>query len=399
MQNHSATAPRPYTGLRIIELGGGLAANFCTKLFADFGADVTKVEGIGGDPLRVSPPLAETASGQMVSGLALFLNENKRSICLDLDTPTGEALFLTLIERADAVVDARDFTEDDPLPAAATVRKPGLVWTRITPFGLTGPRRDWSGSDLVYQAVSASMYGWGRADRPPLRAPGLASEYLTGACSAAVLAASLRSAPGVERPTMIDVSQASTQLLVAVLDITRCSYLGAIPHRVTVPFPGIAACADGYVGINLLTDDNWRSFCVMMGRPDLQDNPRFANPRLRLVNTEALAEVFGPLLLQWTKNDLFDTGSKRYQIPISPVITPAEIPTMPHLVERGYFIEREVPGLGRLPLPGPYVRMSESAWAMGEPASACGAHTAAILGELGLAPDEVEQLIRQGVAA
>jgi len=390
---------QPYAGVRILELGGGLAAAFCTRLFADFGADVIKIEPRQGDPLRVTPPLARTKSGETIGGMHLFLDQSKRSVALDVETPTGADLLGQLLRTADAIVDARQFKEVDPLETLRT-QHPDVLWLRITPFGLTGPQRAWRGSDLVYQAVTACMYGWGRDDRPPLRTPGRAAEFLTGASSAAVLAAALRRASDwSKRAHLIDVSHAGTQLLVAVLDLIRYSYVGAIPHRVTVPFPGIVECADGYVGINLLTDEHWRNFCVMMGRIDLQEEPRFSSPGLRLAHSDELMEIFSPLIRQWRKMDLFEIGSQKYQIPISPVVTPSELLASPHLCARQYFVTQDIPEFGEVRLPGPYIRMEGADWTLRRPAPRLGQHSQEILGEIGLSAAEFEELAREGVVA
>lgn len=390
---------QPYAGVRILELGGGLAAAFCTRLFADFGADVIKIEPLQGDPLRVAPPLARTESGETIGGMHLFLDQSKRSVALDVETPTGADLLGKLLSTANAIVDAREFREVDPLEMLR-VQHPDVLWLRITPFGLTGPQRSWRGSDLVYQAVTASMYGWGREDRPPLRTPGRAAEFLTGASSAAMLAAALR--PGSDRRKqahLIDVSHAGTQLLVAVLDLIRYSYVGAIPHRVTVPFPGIVECADGYVGINLLTDEHWRNFCVMMGRAELQEEPRFSNPGLRLAHTDELKEIFSPIIRRWKKMDLFEIGSQQYQIPISPVVTPSDLLASPHLCARRYFITQDIPGLGEVTLPGPYIRMAGADWTSRRRAPRLGEQSHEILGEIGISVAEFEELAREGVVA
>jgi len=390
----------PNSGLRIIEIGGTIAGAFTAKLFSDLGADILKIEPIEGDRTRFLPPLRVLQDGTTVSGMHLFLNARKRSLTLDLTRPSGRAIVQALLAESDAVIDSRPFepVEDDALVAFR--KEPNakhIVWLRITPFGLTGPWREWRGEDLVFQALAGGMYGWGSDKDAPLRAPGDSAEFLTGAFAAAMLSGPLL----VHRPTregqLIDVSQAGSQLLTATLDLTRFSFTGAVSHRIELPFPGIMQCKDGYVGINLLTDENWRQLCKMVERTDLFDDPRFATPGTRIQHADALFEIFDPLVRARTKEEFFEVGNRINQIPISPVADPKDVLESPHLAARGYFQAQELPDGTSALIPGPYIRMSDAEFAPITKAPLLGEHTASILEALGLATDVTQELAREEV--
>lgn len=391
----------PNTGLRIIEVGRTAAGAFCTKLFSDFGAEVIKVEPLAGDRTRGLRPLSSRGPGPAESGMHVFLGARKRSIALDLTRPSARPLLLGLLQRSDAVVDSRPFVpeEDDEIMAlrhAAEARH--VVWLRLTPFGLTGPWREWKGEDLVFQALAGGMYGWGSDQEPPLRAPGDASEFLTGAFAAAMLAAPLRTDRAERQGQVIDVSHAGTQLLTATLDLTRFSFTGAVSHRISLPFPGIMKCKDGYVGINLLTDDHWRKLCVMLGRPDLLEDERFATPGTRIQHSEELFEIFDPLVQQRTKEEFFEEGNKQHGIPISPVADPRDVFASEHLNARGFFQEQPLLNGETVKVPTNYIRMSSVSFAPVTRAPAVGEHTSDLLTELGVSQEAYEELTREEVA-
>ena len=289
----------PNSGLRIIEIGGTVAGAFAAKLFSDLGADILKMEPVEGDRTRSLPPLKTLADGTTVSGMHLFLNARKRSMTLDLTRPSGRAILGALLAESDAVIDSRPFEPVDDDAVMALRAEPSakhIVWLRVTPFGLTGPWREWRGEDLVVQALAGGMYGWGSDKEAPLRAPGDAAEFLTGGFAAAMLSGPLLVDRATRVGQIIDVSQAGTQILTGTLDLTRFSFTGAVSHRIKLPFPGIMQCKDGSVGINLLTDHNWRQLCVMLERPELLDDPRFAAPATRIQHADALFEIFDPIV-------------------------------------------------------------------------------------------------------
>lgn len=388
----------PHSDVRILEIGGTIAGAFCGKLLTDFGAEVLKIEPLAGDETRSLAPLKTVEKGAPVSGMHLFLDARKRSLTLDVTKPSGREIFRALLAQFDAVIDSRPFvaTEDDEL-LALRANAAHVVWLRITPFGLTGPWREWQGDDLVYQAVAGGMYGWGSETGAPLRSPGVSADFLTGAWAAAMVTAPLRTARAERQGQLIDVSQAGSQLLPASLDNTRFSFTGAVSYRVDLPFPGIMACADGFVGINLMTDEHWRKFCGMVGQDALTEDARFSTPGNRVHHAEELFEIFGPIVLSRTKGEFFEEGNHKRQIPISPVSDPKDVMESEHLNAREYFVDQQLPDGSTAKVPSNYIRMSDTPFAPVRKAPELGEHTLSVLTALGVPRVTVDELRQEGV--
>src|SRR3954469_16803537 len=152
-------AEGPLGGYRVLDLCGPLGV-CCTKLLADLGADVLRVEPPAGDPMRARPPRYTAPDGSEHSLYYAQMNTSKRAVSLDLAPPRGRELFLQLVERADVVVE--DFTPGYRASlgldyAARRARNAGLVLTSITPFGQTGPYAAYRDSDLVGQAMGGVL--------------------------------------------------------------------------------------------------------------------------------------------------------------------------------------------------------------------------------------------------
>ena len=160
-------------GIRVIELGQMVSAPYCAKLFADFGADVVKIETPGcGDIARAWGPFPKDRAHSEKSGIFHFLNTNKRGVTLDLGAASGREQLLALLESADVLIEnhsPRQMREWDLDYTSVSERNPDLVMISITPFGQTGPYADWHGYDLnAYHLSGASSRYCGRPGEPPL---------------------------------------------------------------------------------------------------------------------------------------------------------------------------------------------------------------------------------------
>ena len=170
--------PGPLDGVTVLDLTEHIAGPYCTKLFADFGADVIKVEPPGGDPSRSVGPWYQGVPGVERSGTFFYFNTNKRSLVLDLEHDGAGAVIERLIQRADLVIESQPVGRLDSL---------GLGWERIaslrddlplvsiSPFGLDSPYREYQISDLVLYGFAGEMYSIGVQDREPVKMFGTAS--------------------------------------------------------------------------------------------------------------------------------------------------------------------------------------------------------------------------------
>jgi crotonobetainyl-CoA:carnitine CoA-transferase CaiB-like acyl-CoA transferase len=183
MTDETLAAPKgSLSGLNVVELGEMVAAPFCTKLLADLGANVIKLETPGGgDPARSRGPFPDDVPNRERSALFLYLNTSKRSVTLDLGTPAGQRFFEELIADADILVEDRAPGELEALGlgyAELAARNPRLIMTSITPYGQTGPNRDRRAHHLNLYHAAGHTSPFARSETTDGRAPSRAGGYL-----------------------------------------------------------------------------------------------------------------------------------------------------------------------------------------------------------------------------
>lgn len=324
--------PSPLSGYTVIDLSYGIAGAYCTKLLADGGADVIKVEAPEGDWLR-----SWSASGSDLTGdgaLFSFLAGSKHSVVAD---PDPDAEFVgRLLAGADAVVwSAGSALAECFSPAAIRERYPHLVVASITPFGLDGPWRDRPATEFTLQAWSGGIVGLGRgvADRAPVFVGGQVGDYLAGAYASAAILAALHG--GRSQGQLIDLSMLETQILgLTYYPVTYFEMLGRPwrdARRLTVP--GVAAAQDGLVDLGCGTAQQWFDLCAMVGHPEWidEDSP---------LSITELANVYADEIYDWVRNhpsDEIRELATAFRIPNAPVANGANIVGLDHFVERGSF--------------------------------------------------------------
>ena len=197
-------------GIRVLDLGPEIAAPFCSRLLADYGAEVVKVEPPNvGDPARHIGPFAGDEPHLEKSIPFLYLNTNKRGITLDIGSSAGRGVLSDLVGSADVVVQGFPPGESEALGLDFKTlgeANPGVVVTSITPFGLSGPYRDYSATDIVTCAISGLMYHSGDSDREPLRNALSQSLYVAGANAAVATVAALFHRMATGQGQQVDVS-------------------------------------------------------------------------------------------------------------------------------------------------------------------------------------------------
>ncbi|AYE97757.1 CoA transferase [Mycobacterium paragordonae] len=324
--------PSPLSGYTVIDLSYGIAGAYCTKLLADGGADIIKVESPEGDWLR-----SWSASGSDLTGdgaLFSFLAGSKHSVVAD---PDSDAEFVgRLLAGADAVVwSAGSALAECFSPAAIRERHPHLVVASITPFGLDGPWRDRPATEFTLQAWSGGIVGLGRgvADRAPVFVGGQVGEYLAGAYASAAILAALHG--GRSQGQLIDLSMLETQILgLTYYPVTYFEMLGRPwrdARRLTVP--GVAAAQDGLVDLGCGTAQQWFDLCAMVGHPEWidEDSP---------LSITELANVYADEIYDWVRNhpsDEIRELATAFRIPNAPVANGANIVGLDHFVDRGSF--------------------------------------------------------------
>jgi len=359
----------PLNGYTVVDLSVGIAGAYCTKLLADAGATVVKVEPPEGDPLRRwSASGAEIAPGDD-GALFSFLACSKHSVVADPDDDIDYVN--ALLDGADAVVWSRGSTVADHVvlaPAAILSAHPHLTVTAITPFGLDGPWSDRPATEFTLQAWSGGIVGLGRgsADRAPVYVGGQVGEYLAGAyASAATLASRWRG--GAE---LVDVSMLETQILgltyypVAYYEMLGRPWRDA--RRLTVP--GIARAKDGLIDIGCGTAQQWFDLCAMTGHQDWidEDSPLSITEQANEKSDELYAWVESQ-----TVDEIRDLATA-FRIPNAPVANGANVTGLDHFVERGSFVVNPRDGFSQ---PGHPYRTTPVVLRAPTPAPRLGEHT------------------------
>ena len=332
--------------LRVVEIGSSPAASYCARLFADFGADVRKVEPLAGDPLRRAAPL--TPKGQ--SAWFAFLNFNKSSVALDRNAADASSRLAELIAGCDVLVDGRDIDGAD-CPAidlkAIKLTNPGLIHIETSWFGNDGPYAKFAASDATIRALTGLVKLVGPEDGPPIHAPDFQTGILGGlwgfiAASSSVLG---RMNDGQGRTSHLSVFEAS----IAVTEyIMFESFLrGDIMRRIGVnrfwpTFPvGIYETKQGWLGVTTVTPAQWRAFCEMLGLADLGNDPTLFLGVDRLQHVEMIEGKILPRLKQRTAQEWFAEALRR-KIPIVPVPSIADLIADEEKRARGAIVPIEI---------------------------------------------------------
>ena len=327
-------------GLRVVEIAGDIAGPYCTKLLADLGAEVTKIEPPSGDPLRDWGPFPGGVKDPDKSGMFEYLNAGKFGATIDLDADVRASH--SLIAKADVLVDGMAPGALDgfglDVPALEALR-PGLVVVRISPFGQHGPLRDHVATPLTMQAAS----GWinvREPDRPPVQAGARISEYVAGGYAALGALTALRTlSTNASRVVEVDVSVMESLLSTLpypMLMVEKMRSLGMPANTKAGPVMGIVRAADGWLGINCLTGQHWLDVCAMLELPEYGEHQIAV-----MLGGPERAEFYEkaqPWLSARTVDEIVEL-SQALRIPATPVNDGATVLECPQYRDRGFFTE------------------------------------------------------------
>ncbi len=397
-------SPSALSALRILDLSTGIAGGYCTKLLADYGAEVVKVEMPGtGDSLRQWGPFPEDDPDAERGLLHWYLNANKRGITLDVTNPAGRTILQRLLAHFDIVVESfppAQATELQVTYAALRGDRNDLIWLSITPFGQTGPYANYKANDLLIQAASAWLYMGGLPDREPMKTGGFISHYITGTYGALAVLAAWTSLTSDGTGQHIDL--AAIEALQSTNEYAALSHSGPgdareVRGRGNLGVgTGITQCQDGHVGINVLTGNQWEMFWSFIERPELAEDPRFQTPVSRMQHWNDVANMIRSWAKTHTREEIF--AAQEWRIPLTLIAKIDEILDFPQHAARGFFVERELPGVSTVRQPGAPFQMSTSPWNLRRTAPALGQHNTDLFCDtLGMKPDELGVLRRRGI--
>lgn len=399
--------------LKIVELAEMVAGPFCTKVMADLGAEVVKIENPrGGDLARQRGPFPHDQPHPERSTLFLYLNTNKRGITLEVRKPEGACLFLDLVKNADILVEtwkpgalAALGLGYDNLKAV----NPHLIMASLTPFGQTGPYKD-------YQAYDLNCYQFGvlgyetpfnqvtdPATQPPLKAAGEQADCLAGWTTATAIMCAVHWRHLTGAGQHVDMAE-----IEAAANMIRPNYPFYYYERPDGPnrarlskrqewgLPWVWPCRDGYVAILAITDKHWEALKDLLDRPEWMDGELFKTPLDRFMHADVIRSLLETWLVEHDRDEIYKNGQALH-LPIFPVQNLTEVMSTRHFREREFFVPQEIPGAGPVLLPGPPFKMSLTPWSLRRPAPRLGQHNAEVYGGLGLGAVEMAQLQEQGV--
>jgi len=380
--------------LRVLELSSGVAAEYCGKLLADFGARVIKAEPPGcGSQTRSMGPSAAGSESRESSGLFAYLNTNKQSVILDTASPPGQQALRDLIVGIDVVLDdhPKGWLEDLGIdPAICTSQHPGLIVCSITPFGYDAPP-----TLQIARSVNVLHSSWGyhspcQADpaKPPLTGVGrFLPDYESGLSAALAMAAAWYWRESSGRGQFIDVSQQASMasLVDYVLGQMVAGTMDVSARRQAYDLGGPATffqCRDGYVYLWMSEPGHWNGMSTLMGGPEwMREYPQ---RWLELHLTPERIDRCRAEIARWMKDqDKSEVASRAQKlgVPLVPVNTMEDVFHSPQMQFRKFFTEIEHPILGTLHYPTVPYRLAATPARIAQPAPLLGQHTDEVLGE------------------
>ncbi len=355
-------------GVRVLDLSTGIAGAYATKLFADAGADVVKLEAAGGDPLR-----QWSASGAALAdedgALFTFLHEGKRSVVGGLGEREADAL----VAAADLVVESFAPRRFDAEALAA--RHPRLVLLSLTPFGRTGPWRDRPWSEFTLQAESGSLGTRGLPGAEPFQAGGRITEWLGGTYAAVAALAALLRARSSGQGEHVDFS------LFEAITLAGTNYMDLM-HRLfgveagpalpqSIETPSIEPTRDGYVGFCTNSRQQVADFMLLIGRPDLRDDEGLAQVHGRMARLAEWNAIVHAYTKQHTTAEVLEAAAA-LRIPVAPVLNGESVRSHEQLAARGAL---RFEARGRWLEPRPPLQLNGAEPAPPRPAPRLGEHT------------------------
>lgn len=388
----------PLDDLRVLDMTQVLAGPFCTMNLADMGADVIKVEQADGSQRA----MGFTMGGSDGAGF-LALNRNKRSFTVDLKDEAGRAALYALVATADVFVENYRVGVTKRLGVDwATLREinPRLIYASISGFGQTGPYAERPGYDLIAQGMSGIMSVTGEPDGAPVKCGLPISDLGAGlVCANAILVAVLaRQRTGEGQ--YIDTSLFEAAVALSVWESSELWATGRVPrplgsaHRASAPYQAVRV-QDGHITIGVNNEKFWRIFCDVIGRRDLEHDPRFTTNADRMQNLAELVPEMEAALAQRTREEWLGVFLEA-GVPAGPILNYAESLSDPHTLARDMvqYVDHAVEG--RIPALGVPAKLSATPGSVRTAAPLLGQHTAELLRELGYEQERIEALMREG---
>jgi crotonobetainyl-CoA:carnitine CoA-transferase CaiB-like acyl-CoA transferase len=379
-------------GARVLDLAGSIGA-YCSKLLADLGAEVLKVEPPAGDPMRCTPPIGDP-DGSLVFA---SYHANKRGITLDVTRPEALPLLEALGPTCDVVLlspSARrpvaGFDRDTPALSWAT---PQTIVAAITPFGLTGPWRDMRMTPFLSHAMGGQMHFAGLSEGAPLAPPGQMAWDEAGIHAAIGVAAAMMARDRVGGQVLdlaVHEVSAAKDFLLERFSVEQPGGWGRMVG-VGIPPTAVWACADGPLAVGAHQRHHWQAFLTMLDQPEELLDPAYADPVFRRQIYDVLDALIAPLMAERSRLDLFEKG-QRAGLPCAPYNTPLDFVQDIQPEARGTFVKPAAPSsVTSVRIPWRWCHSSGPLLTLRRPAPALGEHNEEIyVAELGISQEVLD---------
>lgn len=390
-------------GIKVVDLTQMLAGPYCTMMLADQGAQVIKIEPVGGDPTRHFGPFREDDQERHFGGYFQSTNRNKLSLAVDLKQQEGREILISLIRDADILVENFRAGVMDRLGVGYEVlarENPRLVYAAIRGFGdpRTGvsPHVDRPAFDVVAQAMGGAMAITGPDAHTPMKiGPGIGDIFPAALAAFGILAA-CHHAARTGQGQFLDVSMYDGIVSLCERAIYQFSYTGSSPapegnqHPILCPF-GVFPARDGQVTIGCPRDTFWVELVSVIGRPELASDPRFATNNQRLAHRDETVKIVEDWTSVRTKAEI--AAALGVRVPFGPVNTAADIYADPHMKEREMLVEVEHPGSAQpVTIASTPIRMTATPGGVVRRAPLTGEHTDELLAGIGLTDEMIGKL-------
>lgn len=389
--------------LKVLDLSQGLAGPICAKILADFGADVIKVEPPSGDSGRFMPPHAGNVPHPEKSLVYLLANLNKRGVRLNLDDPAGRDLLRQMARTTDIIVESfkPGYLASIGLDYAALAQEnPRLIMISITPFGQTGPYKNYECEEIVTYALSGIMSISGLAEREPIKHGGMQSQYEGGLSGTVGALAALHARDLMGEGQQVDISLQDVVTSTLVIHQPMYGWTGAVQGRRRPSgssYGQVQRCKDGYFIWQTGGGATWEEITEFFGPEEIKEE-RFATVAGRALHGEDLDRLVIEATKDRTMQELFRTASEKYHMLFGIVQEPKDLANCPHLEAREYFQEVDHPVIGRIKVPFRLWSMPDAPATYRRPAPLLGQHNDEVYGGmLGLDASRIAALTAKGV--
>ena len=394
-------------GVKVLELCQMVAGPYTTKLLADLGAEVIKIETPDeGDPARNRGPFANDIPHQERSGLFLYLNTNKLGITLNVERRGARELLDKLIAQSDILVEDHAPNRREELNLDYRMLQhinPKLIMCSITPFGQKGPYANYKAYHLNTYHSGGEGYstpgGTSLLERPPLKVGKFTGDYLSGLGSAIAILGALYWQRITGKGQHIDVSKQRVLMSLDAIELCRYPNDGYMTTRLTRGYrlAGVFPCKDGYIQFATQQEKDWWAFVKLMGDPEWAKEERFRDLAGREKHATEIKEKISSWMMQHTREELYRIARETGAV-LAPYYTLDEVAESLQSAVRSFYVELEHPVAGSFKYPSAPYKLSQTPWSAHRPAPTLGQHNEQIYCQrLGYSRSDLTKLRQAGI--